>query len=248
MAKMFSLILLVIFTGVLPAHAFQQPEYSRADSLLADSVLSLTYKNQGLYTLYDDLKPISSVARFEIDFNKLERVCAWLSQDSVFLFLPLRNDSPPGRGMVSIMAVNQERFKKELAGNPEFWSSKGLDPTQCPSVVLAEIETYDVSNRHRAFGYLYGYPHYAVSFFVEAHESLYQAGVELPRSFFTIPVYSGMEGKFIYAYPGDQQPREEDLELLEKAETVLEEFRAGFEPFREDNPDMPFLKWYFDNQ
>ncbi len=81
--------------------------FSRADSLLADSVLSMAFRNEALYSLQGDLKPISTVHQFYMqldsitlfptdssDFNRfrdLQRIASWLSNEAFcFVVIPWR--------------------------------------------------------------------------------------------------------------------------------------------------------------
>lgn len=80
-------------------------------------------------------------------------------------------------------------------------------------------------DRHRGFGYLHGYPKYAVDFFVAAARHRDETGESVTRTFVRIPTFGRHVGGFVYAAPVDHVENEADRELRLRAEAVLNAYR-----------------------
>jgi len=255
------LLLYFLFKG-LTLQA-QTIEYNRADSIMADSLLSLAFQNEALYSIHGQLKPISTVAQFSMQldsltglpldstdfyrFTQLQRLANWLSNDQFdFVITPFTRLFNHQRTM-QMLVVNRPKLAEELKGRKEFWFFWGFVPGSSPAVVITVVENAKKYRRFEGYGYLFGYPQYAVDFFVEAAQSQDETGEFVSRSFFQMPVYSGQDGRFVYAIPENAEHRPEDLAIRKEAENILNEFSSAFEYFKEENPHLPFLMWYFQN-
>jgi hypothetical protein len=91
----------------------------------------------------------------------------------------------------------------------------------------------------RPLGHLYGYPDYAIDFFVESSESQKQTGKFVERDFRSFPSFSRAERGVVYAVAKDQAERPEDREFGRKIETILKEYRGRRERFI--GPDKPWV-------
>lgn len=92
---------------------------------------------------------------------------------------------------------------------------------------LFENSDHYLEARARAFGYLFGYPKYAVDFFVnnlisESHTSDPETTLN-DRNFHQIPTYGNLS-KYSYAIPKDSKNREEDIELTIRAKNILDTY------------------------
>jgi len=95
-----------------------------------------------------------------------------------------------------------------------------------PALVVNTIEYEDKYERLRGYGYLFGYPGYAVDFFVDAFHRSDTSGKHVERDFFQIPVYTRDDGHFVYAIPKGHVPSaERDSVLYRRAVQVLESYR-----------------------
>lgn len=252
------LLLFLLFKGFsLQAQTIQ---YNRADSLMADSLLSLAFQNEALYSLQGPLKPISTVAQFSMlldsithlplysadfyRFMQLQKVANWLSNERFdFVIIPFARLFNHQRTMQMVVA-NRAQLAEELLNRRDFWFYWGLVPQSSPAIVITVVENAEKYRRFEGYGYLFGYPQNAVDFFVEAARIHDETGEFVSRSFYQMPVYSGQSGRFVYAIPENAEPRPEDLTIRKEAEIILNSFIAEFEPFKMQNPDLPFLKWY----
>ena len=255
------LLLYFLFKG-LTLQA-QTIEYNRADSIMADSLLSLAFQNEALYSIHGQLKPISTVAQFSMQldsltglpldstdfyrFMQLQRLANWLSNDQFdFVITPFTRLFNHERTM-QMLVVNQPKLAEELKERKDFWFFWGLVPESTAAVVITVVENAEKYKRFEGYGYLFGYPQYAVDFFVEAARSQDETGEFVSRSFFQMPVYSGEDSRFVYAIPKNSEPRPEDLAIRKEAKNILNDFSPAFEYFKEEKNHLPFLMWYFQN-
>jgi len=219
-------------------------------------LLAYALDHEALYTLADTLKPISSVkfVRYAIAkdstqrdgdlavtdkdslLQKIERyqkVCNALSGgDWQFVLMPFERTEKAIRNM-EIYVVRKSVFQKKLAAYQSFIGQWGYTPSAYPSVVLPVVEYESRWDRNRAYGYLFGYPSYAVDFFVEAQKTQDKdtAHKLVARDFFSIPVFAGNTGHFTYAIPKGQQSFASDSALYNKAMATLERYKRVREKY-----------------
>lgn len=229
-----------------------------SNRVLADSVLAYALDHEALYTLADTLKPMSSVKflRFAVakdssqkdgDYTittkdsllkiieKYQKICQSLSEDDwQFIMMPFARTEKNIRN-IEIYVVRKSIFAKKIKQYQSFFGQWGFTPSTNPAVVLAVIEYETKWDRNRAYGYLFGYPAYAVDFFVEAQKSQ-DASPEkkfVTRDFFAIPVFVGNQGYFTYAMPKGYKPTETDSSLYKAATTTLGKYKTERGKFME---------------
>jgi len=218
---------------------------------LADSILAYGLDHEALFTLCDTLKPISSVKllRYPLVLNKekvegsplaaptesshydeikkLQWLCDALSYGDVqFIMVPFRMVDNGFRN-IEIYVVRKSVFNKTMQRHASFFGQWGFVSSSDPAVVLTAIEFEQKLDRFRAYGHLFGYPAYAVDFFVEAarQQDLDSAKKLVARDFFPIPVFAGNRGYFTYAIPKGQAPQAVDSALLFAASQTLELYK-----------------------
>lgn len=249
MKKIF-FFLLVVLIGSCTASKHAARQLNDMDRQLADSMLAYGLDHEAIYTLLDTLKPISSIKflryRIAADSNTPEgaehiirlqgmpdtlkayqRICSALSTgDWQFVLNPFaRTDD--GYRSIEIYVVRKSRFKSILQQKQHFFGQWGFTPDADPATVLPVIEYEKKYDRYRAYGYLFGYPDYAVDFFVNASiTSDRDTTIKLvPRDFFAIPVWAGDKGYFTYAMPKGHTPGETDSVIYRKSLDVLNKYR-----------------------
>lgn len=216
---------------------------------LADSIIGYALDHEGLYSLIDTIKPISSVgffsfpvARdsthaapdFQIATNKrvldsiaiYQRICNQLSNGKVKLVLVSFEQPYKGKRNMEIYAVNMHKFKSKIREYAAFFGQFGITTESDPAQVITMIEYEKKYDRWRGYGYLFGYPSYAVDFFVAAGAKEDSTGQFVKRDFFQIPVFAGKQGHFTYAIPKDHLPGQEDSLLYNSAVNVLSRYEA----------------------
>ncbi len=217
---------------------------------LADSLLAYALDHEALYTLADTLKPMSSVKflRYAIAkdssmqdgdavviqndslinlIDQFNTICKELSNDTwQFVMVPFQRTEKNMRNL-EIYVIRKDAFANKIKQYQSFFGQWGFTPSTNPAVVLSVIEYETKWDRNRAYGYLFGYPAYAVDFFVEANK-IQQADVNkkiIPRNFFAIPVFAGNQGYFTYAMPKAYQPNDIDSTIYNKAQSTLTKYQ-----------------------
>lgn len=217
---------------------------------LADSLLAYALDHEALYTLADTIKPMSSVKflRYAIAkdsimqdgdavviqndslinlIDQFNTVCKELSNDTwQFVMVPFQRTEKNMRNL-EIYVIRKDAFANKIKQYQSFFGQWGFTPNTNPAVVLSVIEYETKWDRNRAYGYLFGYPAYAVDFFVEANK-MQQADVNkkiIPRNFFAIPVFAGNQGYFTYAMPKTHQPNDIDSTIYNKAQSTLTKYQ-----------------------
>ncbi len=220
------------------------------DQALADSMFAYALDHEAIYTLLDTLKPISSVRflRYRIAADSAtaagaenivrhdsllhaiaayQKICHAFSRgDWQFVLNPFaRTDD--GYRNIEIYVVRKSRFRQLLQQKSHFFGQWGFTADADPATVLSVIEYENKYDRYRAYGYLFGYPDYAVDFFVDAAiRSDRDTSIGLvPRDFFAIPVWERPTGHFTYAMPKGHQPDETDSVIYRKAMLTLDRYK-----------------------
>lgn len=220
------------------------------DQALADSMFAHALDHEAIYTLLDTLKPISSVMflRYRIAADSTtpagaekivqhdsllypiaayQEICHAFSRGDWQFVLSTFARTDDGYRNLEIYAVRKSRFKKLLEQKSHFFGQWGFTPDADPATVLSVVEYENKYDRYRAYGYLFGYPDYAVDFFVDAAiRSDRDTSIGLvPRDFFAIPVWERQTGHFTYAMPKGHQPDETDSVIYRKAMLTLDRYR-----------------------
>lgn len=102
----------------------------------------------------------------------------------------------------------------------------GIAAGTTPQEVMERIDRGPRAARWRAFGLVFGYPEYAVEFFVEAGERQSETRKFVEREFVQIPTFASDHGRFVYAVPKEHAERTEDRALKTAAGPVLDRYRA----------------------
>ncbi len=205
----------------------------------ADSLLSYALDHEALYTLVDTLKPISSVKLLKLPLlsktkervdSAREALASWTRlteqmqfPDLRFILQPFERNEGDNK-YVEIYAVRPSVVKKKLLSQSVFYNTIGLAPDAKAETILAVTEYESKYNRWRSYGYLFGYPSYAVDFFVEAGKKQDSTGKFVERDFFAIPVQAGSTGYFTYAIPKGYSTGYIDSSILQRASQTLNNY------------------------
>lgn len=249
------ILLLVVMTGCFPSKELSGSKKlgkNETQLRLVDSIIGLGLDNEALYTLVSDIKPMSSLANFSYPFytsdtalllsgnivdlsnNKvaisdLETIVEVLRKLDIkgleFAMVPFRYGHDSLR-MMQLNVIRKHSLDKVIARYQEFFGYMGIVPGTDPSVVLSTVENQDQLIRLRGYGYLFGYPKYAVDFFVESYFKESQTGNFVERDFFQIPAYTGERGRFVYAIPKNHRPSDVDSSLYYKSVGILNNYKS----------------------
>lgn len=118
-----------------------------------------------------------------------------------------------------------------LVRHASYFSPFGLSPSSDPMEVVMTVEYAGATPRLRGYGYLFGYPDYAVDFFAQASETQRLEeektgkGTLVPRDFFSLSTVRG-ERRFVYAVPKGHEPNDADRVLKAAADTLYADYAA----------------------
>ncbi|MDR0536475.1 MAG: hypothetical protein LBH04_00250 [Tannerellaceae bacterium] len=253
--KRFLIISLSVFALISCSvrKGFTPPVADRYSCFFIDSVLQHGLDHEALYTLLGNVKPMSSLINLSFpvantdtslkvsgEILTREKHGAYLDRirmvqeainhiqipDIKVVMLPYAAPGSSGRRMIQISVLRISALDSLLKERENFFGQFGLVPGTDPAVVVNTVEFSDRYERLRGYGYLFGYPDYAVDFFVRAFQTHDRTKQFVERNFFQIPVYSADDGYFVYAYPKEAKPTAEvDSVLYYKAANVLEQYK-----------------------
>lgn len=242
-------------TKEVTRQSFESIELNDSEQSLVDSILQYGLDHEALYTLLSDIKPMSSLKLYYLPIantdsskqteaevvdvvakrNQLDRLRKLQSAvnklndlnipDLKFILVPY-NSAQKEMRVIQLSVIRRSLLDKILLEKESFFGQFGLAPGADPIVVASMVENADRYERYRAYGYLFGYPDYAVDFYVKASLIQVQTKKFPERTFFQIPVYKGDSGYFVYAYPKNHTPTASvDSVLYNKAVGVLDDYK-----------------------
>ncbi len=222
--------------------------------VVAEAMLVGAADGEGLYTLVDGLKPVSSdfaevtytvapdTDRVALDsLTLLRRAAAALRCGPVaFTVVDFAATYPRTDGtryrVASTYVVHRESVARMIAAQQAFWDSLGVTTATPAESVLAIVERAPRTARWRGYGHLFGYPDTAVAFFVAAGRAQDSTGTFVPRDFRRVETFrkfAARDGEpptlssFVYAVPKGAAESPEDRALVEAAAPILARYRAA---------------------
>lgn len=215
-------------TSSSAAGCFPIETLADSDRVFADRILLEMSDREGLYTLADGLKPVSSDVRDvqlriapRVDtmalqaLERLRRVSGVLHCGDIGVFVQVFTSTFTARDSsvmrsASLVVYHRAAVRALIRRQSLFFGRLGVTESTDPQSVVAAVENAPRAERWRGYGYLFGYPDEAVDFFV-------LAGVEgdstkrlVPRDFRridTVQRYPATQGgpavnpSFVYAVP-----------------------------------------------
>lgn len=207
----------------------------------SEALLLKALDSEALYTIVGGLKPMSSgFASFQFavakpDLKSIEEtrqmLAVWRCGEALFAdvhhFAKTFPDPKTKEELRFAEAVvfHRPALAATIARHPAYFAPFGLTPHAHPLETLMAIEYSTPGPRWRGQGYLFGFPEYAVDFFVNAGETQEQTKQFVKREFYSIPTFLATERRFVWAVPVGHQERDEDRALKHKAETILSEYK-----------------------
>jgi len=202
----------------------------------ADGLALSLLDGEALYTVTGGLKPVSEGfwrTRFpegETTNSEMESARATLNA------LPLGPDLEAGvyvfaapfggKRSASAFVAHKPSLQALIQRRRDAFEPLGVTSVTPPQKVMEAIDRASPSARWRAFGLVFGYPDYAVEFFVAAGEKQADTGKFVERDFLNLPTFASDRGRFVYAVPKGHIERAEDRELKVKTEAVFQSYRA----------------------
>ena len=196
----------------------------------ARDLLLKALDGEALYTIASSIKPMSSgfytaqIVVAKPDLEDVEEVrqileawtCGGEIRASVHHFGAVYDGRRPLEGVV----FNLPAFRRMLSDESEFFASYGLSPSADLLEAVLAVEYEQTTARLRGYGYFFGYPRFAIDFFVTAADEQKKTGRLVPRDFVSLPTARG-EHRFIYATPKEHAQNDADRQLKASVEAVF---------------------------
>lgn len=129
-----------------------------------------------------------------------------------------------GKRFYDTVVFSRLRLRDMLTEKADFYSRWGVTSNSHPLDVLYAVEYNETGARFGGYGFLFGYPDYAVEFFVKSSEEEEFSGKFVERDFYSLPTFVG-ENRFVYAVPKGHVENETDRVLRGKAEQIFNEYK-----------------------
>ena len=227
----------------------------------ARDLLLAALDGEALYTIASDIKPMSSgfyttqVSVSGPDLTEAEDVrqllqawtCGGELAASLHHFAAVYEGRRPLEGVV----FNLSAVRRAFAAKAGFFAPYGISRSAEPLEGLMAVEYDATSARLRGYGYFFGYPDYAVDFFVAASDEQKATGTFVARDFLSLPTARG-ERRFVYATPKAHQENEADRALKAAVEAVFRDYMARRARHITDNDSANVLRlvreWFDDGR
>lgn len=148
----------------------------------------------------------------------------WRCGDQLFADIHHYSQVYEGKRFFDTVVFSRPSLQRMLTEKADFFSRIGITPASHPLEVLFAVEYNQSSQRFAGYGYLFGYPDYAVRFFVQASDDEKFTGKFVERSFLSLPTFAG-QNRFVYATPKGHVENEVDKELKAKAVKIFNEYK-----------------------
>ena len=201
----------------------------------AEGLLLRALDSEALYTIGADIKPMSSglvslqieVARPDLaDAERLRQIFrAWTCGGEIAAGLHHYAAVYDGRRPLDGVVFNLPAISRLVADRQAFFAPYGLSASADPVEVAMAVEHDATTARLRGYGYLFGYPSYAVDFFVRASDQEKAGGGFVERDFLSLPTVRG-ERRFVYAVPKGHTANGEDAALRARVDPVFADYQA----------------------
>ena len=236
-------------TGALPADL-------RAKS---EDLLLRALDNEALFTLAGGLKPMSTVGStltFSVTEPDVTAVAerrrllsVWRCGPDLYADARIFRAVNDGKRSASSEVFYRPALDAVLARHAAFFAPLGLTPGSHPMEVLTAIEWSDRGPRWRGQGYLYGYPDYAVDFFVDAGEAEARGGAFVPRDPIRVPTFAAGADRsnFVWTVPKGHQQNDADRAIADRAARTLAAYTERRARFIGDGKPGAFAllrEWY----
>lgn len=191
--------------------------------------------HEGLYTVFSDLKPMSTgfwSTRYPeaegepIAVQNMRQILATFRiEQQITAGVLVFNNSYEGTRFAEGFVANLPVLKRLIEQHTEFFQSLGLNTHSSAQEIIETVDRAEPTKRYRGFGLLFGYPQHAVDFFVTAHQQQQETGNFVERDFFHVETFSQEKGAFVWAVPKGHTPNDADLKIQKQAKLVLERYR-----------------------
>jgi hypothetical protein len=222
-----------VANGVPPSQCFPATELPPDLRAKSEEMLLRALDNEALYTLAGGLKPMSTVGStvtFTVEQPDLTAIAerrrllsVWRCGPDLFADVRVFRAINDGKRSATSEVFYRPALDAVLARHAAFFAPLGLTPGSHPMEVLTTIEWSERGPRWRGQGYLYGYPDYAVDFFVESGEAEARGGAFVPRDPIRVPTFGATpeRSNFVWTVPKGHQQNDADRTIATRAARIL---------------------------
>lgn len=205
---------------------------------LSKELLLDALDSEALYTFVGDLKPVSEgffdryiEAPKSAAFAELEKIekalsawtCGECFEAGVLPFDRLHD----GKRYLSAWVSKRDGLAQKIRQESTFFGQLGLTPNTTTKAALLTIERASSrEERWRGFGYLFGYPDFAIDFFVRAGMHQRTTGEFVERDFRNFPTHDRTTGGFVYAIPKLTPETDSEKNTRQQTDAILTQYRA----------------------
>jgi hypothetical protein len=241
-----------IFTFGQRSECFPFEKFSPEKRKVAEELLLKALDSEALYTIVSDLKPMSSgftnfqtEIRIPRDEKKAEERRNTLAKindtreilrhfkcgENIFSDIYHFAKSFEGKRFSDAVMFNRSNLSAMLKSKSAFFERWAITENSHPLQVLYAVDYDETGARFGGYGYLFGYPDYAIRFFVQAADEEDFSGKFVERDFFSNPTFSSPKNGFVYAVPKGQTETEVDKTLKTKAMKIFEDYKTRREKY-----------------
>ena len=227
----------IAFRGPLGANRAAPPEKhepTEARRELTESLVLEALDGEALFTIVGGIKPVSSgIWKTPLDVDDpdlgaielVREALAVFRTDKLFADVVTISHEFGGARSAEAVVVDKSALAGTIRKHAEFFGSLGITPSSHPLQVIVTVENLPKLEQLRGYGYLFGYPDYAVDFFVEAEAKRDESGEFVPRDFVKVPTFTPL-ASFVWAAPKGHEQNEVDRAILEPASEILKAYRS----------------------
>jgi len=233
---------------------------SEDDQKFSRELLLKALDSEALYTVAGGVKPVSEgffSTRFRVsppDTSELDRVrraiapwhCGSSLEAGVLVFENLHD----GERFAAAWIANRPALDVLLTDNADYFGRFGLTTQSSAESIMLTIERASQSDeRWRGFGLAFGYPKFAIDFFVRAGLHQRDTGEFIVRDFRQYPTFSRETGGFVYAIPQVTPEQHCEILLRQNCGIILPEYkrlRAAHTVSETVYPEKLLREWYDD--
>jgi hypothetical protein len=146
-------------------------------------------------------------------------------EDSFFADVQHFHKTFDGNRFSEAVVFNRKSLREMLAARKDFFARWAITPASHPLQVLYAVETDETGARFGGYGYLFGYPDYAVNFFVAAAAEEEFTGRFVERDFYSIETFARPTNGFVWATPKNHAENEADKAIKDKAAKIFAEYK-----------------------
>lgn len=218
------------------AEVFPVEQLPAAQRVEAEATLLKAMDREALYTIIGGLKPMSSgwiSFRQSVSKPDLARItqtrqmlsCFRVGRQVEAYLQPFWRVYGEDERYLDGVIFHRGSTDAAIRRNSALFGWFGVTEGSHPLEAVMAIDRDDTPRRNRAYGYLFGYPDYAVDFFTDSEEVTRRTKKFVPRDFRSIPTFERETNAFVYAVPKGDPERPEDVQLRSRALPILRKYR-----------------------